>query len=535
VVRSMVRVMIDSSGSESRAIFARLIEPFCHAMPKLARFDELPLPAPTPKRGGTRFRWLYDALRSAIVTGTLGAGAQLPSTRSLARQHGIGRGTVVAVFEQLVSEGYVESIVGSGTFVRQELNGDARKPVGSTQPSPPEGSGAELASGTHLIVRHAFPQLSTNHKAPVFRLGQPPLDVFPVKIWSRIATRRLRRLDRSLLSHRDWLGWRPLRAEIAAHLGSTRGIRCSADEIVVTSGTQHSLNLIARVVLDPRDRVWMEDPGYPAATALFRALGAEVIGVPVDDSGIDCRAAPRHLRPAKLAYVTPGCQFPLGVPLSLPRRRQLLEWARKAHAWIVEDDYDGEFRFSGRPLAALRSLGAGDCVIYVNSFNKSLFPTLRLGFLLAPARLIDAVAACRSVLDPVPGAIEQAILCDFISAGHMARHLRRMRDICAERIDLLRSRVRLELEGVMQLLPTHVGLHAVGWLAAGSDDQEAARRAAAHDVDSLALSRFTVSRTMNPALVLGIASGDAQAIRRGVTRLATALREVDAARKARVG
>ena len=492
-------------------------------MPKTAPLHELALRA--PETDGTRFRWLYDELRSAIVAGTLAVGARLPSTRSMSRQHGLGRGTVVAVFEQLVAEGYLESLVGNGTFVSAGHEAPQKSNT-KLSPARDERSRAVVSSRGRLITKHPFPRIFTSRTAPVFRLGQPALDAFPVKLWSRIAARRLRRLSPSLLAYVDSRGWRPLRTELAAHLGSARGIKCSADEIVITSGTQQSLDLIARVVLDPGDRVWMEDPGYPAATALFRSVGAEVVGVPVDDAGLDCNAARRHGRAAKLAYVTPGCQFPLGVTLSLQRRQQLLQWARRTNAWIIEDDYDGEFRFAGRPLAALRSLDASGCVIYVNSFNKSLFPTLRLGFLLVPPCLIDAVLAARSALDPYTQAVDQAILCDFIAGGHMARHLRRMRDICAERIELLARRVQLELEGVMTmtLAPSHLGLHAVGWLAEGSDDVEAAKLAAAQDVDSVALSKFAIARTLPPALVLGTAVGDAQAIRRGVTRLAAALR-----------
>jgi GntR family transcriptional regulator / MocR family aminotransferase len=497
-------------------------------MPKTAPLHELALQAPSAQ--ATRFRWLYDELRAAIVAGTLVAGARLPSTRSVARQHGIGRGTVVAVFEQLVAEGYLQSTVGSGTFVSGSH--ESKRPASRKRaPSRDEPSRAGLSSRGRLIARNPFPLLSTSRTAPVFRLGQPAMDVFPARLWSRIAARRLRRLDPALLAYMDPRGWRPLRAEIAAHLGAARGIKCGPEEIIITSGTQQSLDLIARVVLDPGDRVWMEDPGYPAATALFRAAGAEVIGIPVDDSGLDIRAEPRQ--PAKLAYVTPGCQFPLGVTLSLPRRQRLLEWARRANAWVIEDDYDGEFRFSGRPLVALRSLDTSGCVIYMNSFNKSLFPTLRLGFLLVPPRLHAAVLAARTTLERFPQALNQAILCDFIAGGHLSRHLRRMREVCAERIDLLTCRVAAELDGVMTLAPTHIGLHAVGWLPEEWDDAEAAQLAAAQDVDSVALSRFTVARSLPPALVLGVAVGDAQAIRRGVTRMATALRKPTLARYSR--
>ena len=519
----MARAVLREGGIDDRLEWTQNQGHFRHSdgaissMPKTAPLHEIALPAPAAQ--ATRFRWLYDELRSAIVAGTLVAGVRLPSTRSVARQHGIGRGTVVAVFEQLVAEGYLESIVGSGTFV-SGMRHAARDPKRGVPRE--ERSRAGLSSRGRLIAKNPFPPLFTSRTAPVFRLGQPAVDAFPARLWSRIAARRLRRLDPTLLTYMDPRGWRPLRAEIAAHLGAARGIRCAPEEIIITSGTQQSLDLIARVVLDPGDRVLMEDPGYPAATALFRAAGAEVVGVPVDEAGLT--GEPRH--PVKLAYVTPGCQFPLGVTLSLPRRQRLLEWARRANAWVIEDDYDGEFRFSGRPLAALRSLDTSGCVIYMNSFNKSVFPTLRLGFVLVPAPLYAAVLAARTALDRHPPALDQAILCDFISGGHLSRHLRRMREVCAERIDLLRRRVAAELDGMMTLAPTHLGLHAVGWLPEEWSDEQAARLAAEHEVDSVALSRFAIARSVPPALVLGVAVGDTQAIRRGVTRMATALRKL---------
>jgi GntR family transcriptional regulator / MocR family aminotransferase len=258
----------------------------------------------------------------------------------------------------------------------------------------------------------------------------------------------------------------------------------------------------------------------------LRAVGTEVIGVPVDAEGLQWSAGRRRHRSARMAYVTPGCQFPLGVTMSLPRRRALLEWARRENAWIFEDDYDGAFRFSGRPLAALQSLDSAGHVIYSNTFNKLLFPSLRLSFLIVPPRLVDAVAAARSVLERFPPLLDQAILCDFITEGHLALHMRRMRDLYASRLDRLVRCARAELSGVLEMSPQRAGLQIVGWLPEGVDDIQACQLGAAHGVDSVPLSLLSVDRKPPPGLVLGVASSGDRAIRRGMERLGRALREL---------
>jgi GntR family transcriptional regulator / MocR family aminotransferase len=317
-----------------------------------------------------------------------------------------------------------------------------------------------------------------------------------------------------------------LRAAIASYVGLTRGIKCSANEVVVTSGTQQSLDLISRLLLDRCDRVWVEDPGYAAAPALLRAVGAEVVGVPVDAEGIQWSTAGKRHRSARMAYVTPGCQFPLGVTMSLPRRRALLDWAHRENAWIFEDDYDGAFRFSGRPLAALRSLDSGGHVIYSNTFNKVLFPSLRLAFLIVPSRLVDAVVAAKSVLERFPPVLDQAILCDFIVEGHLGQHMRRMRDLYASRLDCLIRSARTGLSGLLEISPLRGGLQVVGWLPPGVSDVEAWQVAGKHGVDSCPLSLLAIERTLRGGLVLGVASAGDRAIRRGVERLGQALREL---------
>jgi GntR family transcriptional regulator/MocR family aminotransferase len=478
--------------------------------------------------GATLLRWLYDEIRLAIVEGRLAAGTRLPSTRAIARQHRMARGTVVAAFEHLSAEGYIEGSVGSGSFVRNvsvlspsaSATARARSRAAVATPS--------LSVRGRRLVSNPFP-LRLPAGTHTFRLDMAALEAFPIKTWSRISARCLRDGVPRLLTHGDTLGFPPLRAAIAHYVGLTRGVLCTPEEVVITSGTQASLDLIARLVLDPGDRVWVEDPCYTAIPALLRAVGAEVIGVPVDDGGIDCEAGRRRARVAKLACVTPACHFPLGVTLSLQRRLTLLEWSRAAGAWIFEDDYDSQLGFSGRPLAALRGLDRSGCVIYSNSFSKLLFPSLRLGFLIVPPPLLAAVEAARSVLQRFPSALDQAVLAEFMTAGHMEQHMRRMRDLYTRRHDALVKLAQEDLADVLRLAPVTAGLQTVGWLADGIPELEASRLAVERGIVAVPLSQLTVERTMPPALVLGAADTDIPASKRGVAQLGTILRGLKAA------
>ena len=475
--------------------------------------------------GATLLRWLYDEIRLAIVEGRLPAGARLPSTRTIALQYRVARGTVVAAFDHLTAEGYIEGSVGSGSFVRQmtALSGPASTPSRARQRANLETPSLSLAG--RRLVSHPFPIRLAAH-THTFRLDNAALEAFPLKTWSRITARCLRTASPGLLTHGETLGFQPLRSAIAQYLASERGVPCTADQVVITSGTQSSLDLIARLVLDPRDRVWVEDPCYTAVSSLLRGAGAEVIGVPVDEAGIDCEAGRRRARVAKLACVTPGCHFPLGVTLSLQRRLALLEWAREVGAWIFEDDYDSQLGFSGRPLAALRSLDRTGCVIYSNSFSKMLFPSLRLGFLVVPQALLGAVEAARSVLQRFPSVLDQAVLAEFISAGHMEQHMRRMRDLYTIRHDELLRVAQQELADVLRLAPVTAGLQTVGWLAEGIPELEAGRAAIEQGIAALPLSRLTIERTLPAGVVLGSAATDLPAIRRGAEQLGAILRRL---------
>jgi GntR family transcriptional regulator / MocR family aminotransferase len=345
--------------------------------------------------------------------------------------------------------------------------------------------------------------------------------LFPTTLWAQITARRLRRASMNLLLGCDSMGYQPLRESVADYLNTSRGVKCGPEQIAIVSGVQEALDLVARVFLNPGDRVCMENPGYIGAAMVFRAAGANVSALPLDDQGM--KLQPQRLRGARLAYVTPGHQFPLGITMSLPRRLALLEWARKSRALIFEDDYDSEYRYSGRPVPALQGLDRNGQVLLAGSFSKVLFPSLRLGYLVIPSDLLHYFAANLSVTTRHAPVLEQAVLCDFISQGHFGRHLRRMRQIYAERLSVLLDSARQKLAGLLEISSVEAGLQTAGWLGGGINAESAAKAAAARGVEVIPLSAYHSGRPAREGLQLGFAAVDAKEIRRGVNDLAIAL------------
>jgi GntR family transcriptional regulator / MocR family aminotransferase len=490
-------------------------------MAKTAHHVELPLRS--PRTNESLSGWLYRELRTAILDGRLKPGARLPTTRSLATQHCISRGTVVNVFEQLLSEGYLESRVGSGTSVNRKLPDDFFDPtstrVGPTPSSKPVTRGILSKRGKQMAVSPFYDYT----KPRAFRANQPSVNHFPTEVWSRLGARRMRLASREMLLAGDVLGYRPLREAVAAHLGSTRGVVCTADQVMIISGIQQALDLVTRLVLDPGDEAWMEDPGYEGAVAILRAVGAKLIPVPVDENGLRVMEGLKLAPKARFAFVTPAHQFPLGVTLPLERRLKLLEWSRSTGAWIFEDDYDSEFRFAGRPLTAMQGLAPDGNVIFCGSFSKMLFPALRMGFLVIPPHLIDPLRAARSIVDRYGPVVEQAVLCDFITEGHFGRHLRRMREVYAEHLDVLMTAARSEWGDRLTLQSTDTGLQTVAWLAKDLDDAEFARAASERGVEVGALSEFALKWKGRNGLQIGFASVGAAELRRGVRAIAKLL------------
>ena len=487
-------------------------------MPKRTTTLDVALPVRDPSVPA--YRWLYETLRAAILEGRLPPGARLPSSRELSVQHGLSRGTVVFAFEQLKSEGYTEGSIGSGTYVSRTLPDELlRVASGGEADAPRPGTRKRRLSDQALRVA-AFPVLE-NRPNRAFRPNLPALNLFPATLWAQITSRRVRRASTNLLLGCGPMGYRPLQEAIAEYLTASRGVNCVAEQIVITSGVQDALDLAARLFLNPGDRVCMEDPGYPGAGLAFAAVGARISTAPVDEEGM--KPTPSSLRGARLVYVTPAHQFPLGATMSLGRRLKLLDWARASGALIFEDDYDSEFRYSGRPVPALQGLDRDGTVLFAGSFSKVLFPSLRLGYLVVPSDLLDTFAATRSVTTRHPPLMEQAVLCDFMTAGHFARHLRRMRQVYAHRLSVLLDGARQHLAGLLEVSRVEAGLQTAAWLRGGLDSESVAKAAAARGVEVVPLGRYSRGGLAREGLQLGFAAVDEVELRRGVRELARAL------------
>ncbi|HKT68968.1 MAG TPA: PLP-dependent aminotransferase family protein, partial [Terriglobales bacterium] len=350
----------------------------------------------------------------------------------------------------------------------------------------------------------------------------PALDAFPTALWAQVAARRLRRVSWRLLAGGDPLGYRPLRQAVAEYLNTSRGVKCAPEQVLIVSGVQEALDRTAHLLLNPGDPVWMEEPGYPRAAIVFRAVGARICPTPVDSEGFDLQFGKRRWRRAKLIYVTPAHQFPLGVTMSLRRRLELLEWARESGALIFEDDYDSEYRYTGRPIPAMQGLDRSGVVIFSGSFSDVLFPALRLGYLVIPPDMVDIFAAAESSSTHHPPLMEQAILCDFISEGHFARHIRRMRELYAERLEAFLDAAHSRLGGLLEIPPVEAGMQTIGWLKGKMSAEQAAAAAAKHKVEVVPLSRYARARRTR-GLLLGFAAVDVPELRGGVERLAQAL------------
>jgi GntR family transcriptional regulator / MocR family aminotransferase len=476
------------------------------------------------------YQQLYSHMRAAILCGELGGGTKLPSTRALAHQLSVSRNTVLNAYNQLIAEGYLESVEGSGTFVARVLpdlllTSPAHDSLSRTRRADaPKPRLSERASLQLASAHRSAPLPPASQAAPrPFRADMPALDAFPYELWSRLVVRHARRMPASAFTYQNAAGYRPLREAIAAHVTLSRRVHCTPEQIIIVSGAQAALDLAARMLINAGEPVWMEDPGYLGARGAFLGAGAQLIPVPIDHEGLVVEAGIARAPQARLVYLTPSHQFPLGVTMSLARRLALLDWARRADAYILEDDYDSEFRFAGRPLAALQGLDDAGHVIYIGTFSKVLFPALRIGYLIVPPPLVEAFLAVRRLIDIHPPMLEQATLADFIVEGHFARHLRRMRTLYAERrAALIEAASALPLD----IQAPEAGIHCVGWLPDATDELALVRRAATHGLDLAPVSLFSLEPLGRKGLLLGYAGHSVQAIQDGVRRLAAALQAI---------
>ena len=447
--------------------------------------------------GGPLTQQIANRLRDAIAAGALAPGARLPSARSLAGQLGVARGTVDAAYAMLAGEGTLEPRGPAGTIVSKALS---ERPAPVQRPMP-------------FVAR---PQAAANMALP-FRMGLPALDAFPRKLWSTLSVRAMRGIATADLAYPDPAGHWPLREAIAAYLGVSRGIVCTAEQVLITGGFQGALTLAAHLLVRPGDPVWIEDPGYPPARQALEAAGARLVPVRVDQDGIRVAAAISSAPRAKLAVVTPTHQCPLGVGLTLPRRLALLAWAADAGGWVLEDDYDSEFRYTGHRLPALKSLDRAGRVLYVGSFSKVLFPGLRLGYLVAPDELSVALQRALRLLQwgqPVP---PQRAVAAFMTEGHFGRHLRRMRTLYAARRRALAEALGATFADRVTIELAAGGMHLLARFTGTMDDGTLARRAAEAGLGPTALSALAIAHDCGQGLLLGftnIAESDAMALAR---------------------
>ncbi|GAB2176220.1 MocR-like pyridoxine biosynthesis transcription factor PdxR [Dongia sp. agr-C8] len=454
-------------------------------------------------------RQLYAAMRAAILEGRLGAGDRLPASRVLAADLGVSRNTALAAVDQLVSEGYLETRRGSGCYVARDLPDARPTPVPARNASATNAGFRLSKRGRGLAATPGSASATRGRWYPCFAPGVPDNSDFPFALWARLLARSWRHPANDLVQSGDPAGHPDLRKAVADYLRQARGVRCEAEHVLILSGIRQAVDLTCRLLLDPGDAVWMENPCHAGVRAAIAAAAVRIVDVPVDDDGLVVGRGIARAPKARLACVAPSHQYPLGVVLSLQRRLQLLAWAREASAWVLEDDYDSEFRYEGRPLATLQSLDAEGRVIYVGSLSKVLFPSLRIAYLVAPPALVEAFRQARAAIDETPPMTPQPALAAFFAEGHLAAHVRRQRKRYAERQARLLALAKRHLGGLLELAADPAGLHLVArplGALARIPDTELAMRLNAAGIVAPALSSYYSGGRRQSGLLLGYAA-----------------------------
>ncbi len=462
-------------------------------------------------------RQIYNSFRRAIVHGSLHPGQRIPSTRVLALEIGVSRFPVLNAYAQLLAEGYLETRVGAGTVVCASLPERlTTSATAKTNPTTPRRGPRRVAQRcSHLPVKEDYPWMI--HSGP-FRVGEVAFDQFPWQIWSALLARRSRSIAKSSVHYGDPQGHESLRRAIASYLKTSRSVRCAPEQVLVVNGSQQALEITARVLLNRGDRIWMEEPGYRLARDVFALNECRQIPVPVDSEGLNVAAGMKKCRSARAAFVTPSHQFPLGVTLSAARRLQLIEWAQHSGAWIIEDDYDSEYRYESLPIASLQGLDANSHVIYIGTFSKVVFPAVRLGYLVVPPDLIDRFVLMRRVMDLGVPTLYQQVLAEFIEEGDFARHIRRMRIHYGVLRRLLFDSLTKNLGDIIDIVGDEAGMHLTVLLRHGRLDQDLARRAVPHKLSLWPLSRSFMGEPRQ-GFILGFGGMSPEEIPDAVRRL----------------
>jgi GntR family transcriptional regulator/MocR family aminotransferase len=496
-------------------------------MPKMKRVGDgiLPMIAIDRKAPKPLHKQIYDGFRAAIIDGNLHPGQRIPSTRVLAVELRVSRFPVLSAYAQLLAEGYFEGRVGAGTVISTSLPDQIRRGVRTAA-----GSNVSYA-GPRPVARRTspFPRSEVNpwlRGTGAFRVGQVAFDQFPLKVWSNLVARHCRKMDAVSMHYRNQMGSEAFRQTIARYLRTSRSLRCDASQIMIVNGSQQALEIVARVLLNPGDRVWMEEPSYSLARSVVALAGCRLVPVPVDEQGLSVEAGIELYRKARAAFVTPSHQFPLGVTMSASRRFQLLEWAHHTGSWVIEDDYDSEYRYESLPIASLQGLDMNGRVIYIGTFSKVLFPSLRIGYVVIPSDLVDRFMSVRFIMDIAPPDFFQHVIADFMNEGHFARHLRRMRLLYREQRTALVDSIGKELGSMVEVLGSEAGMHLAVALTRRTRDLEIAERAARHSLWLWPLSSCYASTEARSGFVLGFGGAQVEEISPAVNTLRKLLRLV---------
>ena len=471
------------------------------------------------------YRRIFDELRGGILNGRFPPGTRLPATRVLANELEVSRNTILHVFEDLFSEGYLESRVGDGTYVAKTLPEDhllprkapildAKLPCGNDQ--------IALSARGRLLAELAVTTAPT--LAKTFSPDIPAFNSFPLDTWGNMMAQSWRESQPNVLGSAAVGGYEPLRNEITQHLQAARLVNCNSDQVIITSGTQQSLDLIARLLMDHGDAVWIEEPGYIPARNVWTAAGAKLVPVPVDSEGLNIVIGKEREPHPKFIFVSPSRQYPLGMTLSVQRRMELLAFAREVGAWIIEDDYDSEFRYSGSPVPAMQSYDPSH-VIYLGTFSNSMLPTLRLGYMIVPQGLVQPFITAKGVIDRHPPILEQTTLYKFMAAGQFAAHVRKMRRLYLERQTVLLDELKKQLPNFIAIAPAETGMHLVGTFNHKIDDKVFCEAAGRCGISLRPLSIYYLTEPKQSGLIIGFAAFPRSSIINGVSRLAKFARD----------
>jgi GntR family transcriptional regulator/MocR family aminotransferase len=473
-------------------------------------------------------RQICEWFQCAIAEGRLKAGGRVPSSRGLAAELGVSRRSVLNAYEQLYAEGYFETFVGEGTHIANSFPGQFPLVKAERDDTP-----VHVRNDALRQISDRGPQQNDSSTRAqsnawgAFGVGYPALDHFPVNIWSNLIARHSRAVSRSMLAYGDPMGFGPLREAIAEYVGTVRGVRCDVSQVLVTTGSQQALQVASQVLLSEGDQVCMEDPGYPGARQAFAMANAQVVPISVDTDGINISELKSEGQRAKLVYVTPSHQYPMGMTMSVARRELLLDWASHNGAWIIEDDRGSDFRFDREPVRSLQGLDTHARVIYVGTFSQAIYPALRLGYLVLPRDLTRACSAIKAYMDVSTPTLNQSVMAEFIREGHFARHLRRMRMIYTERRNATVEVLQRDLRNSVEVVVGKAGLHLVILLRGGVDDAVVAGLAARSGISVIPLSSCSVKANGQCGLLLGYGGVDIQGIQNGISKLSLCIERVE--------